>query len=60
MKYFHLIANGKHRKTRISQLEEGDHLIQGDDQLSNYITDYYQGLFRHTEDDYLTLDERVT
>jgi hypothetical protein len=22
--------------------------------------DYYQGLFGHTEDDYLTLDERVT
>jgi hypothetical protein len=59
-KYFHLVANGKHRKTRIFQLEEEDHLIQGDDQLSNYIMDYYQGLFGHTEDDYLTLDERVT
>jgi hypothetical protein len=59
-KYFHLVANGKHRKPRIFQLEEGDHLIQGDDQLSDYITDYYQGLFGHTEDDHLSLDEQVT
>jgi hypothetical protein len=60
MKYFHLVANGKHRKTRIFQLEEDDHLIQGDDQLNNYIIDYYQGLFSHTKDDYLSLDESVT
>jgi hypothetical protein len=48
MKYFHRVANGKHRKTRIFQLEEGDHLIHGDDQLSNHIIDYYQSLFGHT------------
>jgi hypothetical protein len=59
-KYFHLVANGKHRKTRIFQLEEDDHLIRGDDQLAKYITDYYQGLLGHKEDDYLSLDESAT
>jgi hypothetical protein len=56
-KYFHLVANGKHRKTRFFQLEEDDHIIWGDDQLTKYITDYYQGLFGHMGDDYLSLDE---
>ena len=34
-KYFHLVANGKHRKTRIFQLEDGDKIIQGDEELKN-------------------------
>jgi hypothetical protein len=56
-KYFHLVANGKHRKTRIFQVEDDGQIIWGDDQLKNYITDYYQGLFGHMEDDHLSLDE---
>ena len=34
-KYFHLVANGKHRKTRIFQLVDGDKIIQGDEELKN-------------------------
>jgi len=41
-KYFHLVANGKHRKTRIFRLEW---LIQGDTKLKKYITTYYKKLF---------------
>ena len=39
-KYFQLVANGKHRKTRIFQLEDGGKIIKGDEQLKKYITDY--------------------
>jgi hypothetical protein len=37
MKYFHLLANGRHRKTRFFQLQEGDNLINGDDELKNTV-----------------------
>jgi hypothetical protein len=53
-------VNGKHRITRIFQLEVDDQIIWGEDQLNNYITDYYQGLFGHIEDDYLSLNESIT
>jgi hypothetical protein len=33
-KYFHLLANGRHRKTRIFQLQDGDNIINGDDEKS--------------------------
>jgi hypothetical protein len=58
-KYFHLVANGKNRKQRIFQLEEDGQIICGDDQLKNYITEYYRGLFGSMEDDQLSLDERL-
>jgi hypothetical protein len=31
IKYFQLLANGKHRKTQIFQLQEGNHVIKGDE-----------------------------
>ena len=37
-KYFHLVVNGKHRKTRIFQLQDGDHqVINGDAKTLNRI-----------------------
>ena len=56
-KYFQLIANGKHRKTRIFQLEDGDKIIKGDEELKKYITNYYRGLFGPSENSFLTIDE---
>jgi len=32
-KFYHLVANGRHRKTRIFQLEDGNKLISGDAEL---------------------------
>jgi hypothetical protein len=32
-KYFQLLANGKHRKTRIFQLQDEDKIIEGDEAL---------------------------
>jgi hypothetical protein len=58
-KYFHLVVNGKHRKTRIFQLEDDGQGIRGDDQLKKCITEYYRGMFGHLEDDHLSLDESL-
>jgi hypothetical protein len=37
-KYFHLVANGRHRKTKIVQLEQEHGIIVGDANLKNFIT----------------------
>jgi len=39
-KYYHLVANGKHRKTRIFQLEQQEGTICGELELKKYITKY--------------------
>jgi mannosylglycoprotein endo-beta-mannosidase len=44
-KYFHLVANGRHRKTKIVQLEQEEGTIVGDENRKTYITEYYKGLF---------------
>jgi hypothetical protein len=44
-KYFQLVASGKHRKTRIFQLQHDDMIIEGDQELKKYITAYYKDLF---------------
>lgn len=49
-KYFQMLANGRHRKTRIYQLEQDEGVIIGNDNLKNYITDYYKGLFGAPEE----------
>lgn len=33
MKYFQLVHNEKHKKTRIFQLQNGDQIISGDEEL---------------------------
>jgi mannosylglycoprotein endo-beta-mannosidase len=44
-RYFHLIANGKHRKKKIFQLEQQEGTIVGEDNLQVYITEFYKKLF---------------
>jgi len=56
-KYYHLLANGKHRKTRIFQLEDGHTVIDGDAQLKQHITNYYKSLFGPPENSFIELDE---
>ena len=55
--FFHLIANGKHRKKRIFQLEQEEGTIVGQDNLIFYITEYYKKLFGPPEDSCVSLDE---
>ena len=59
-KYFHLIANGKHRRKRIFQLEQDEETIVGHENIKNYITTYYKGLFGEPEKNYFSLVESNT
>lgn len=43
--FFHLVASGKHRKSRIYQLRDGNQVIEGDAALKKHITSYYKCLF---------------
>jgi hypothetical protein len=56
-KYFQLIANGKHRKTRIFQLQHDERVIEGEEALSEYITNFYKELFAAPSGSSCTLDE---
>ena len=58
-KYFHLLANGRHRKTRIFQLEDGDTIIDGDAQLKQHITNYYKNMFGPPDNSNMKLDEHL-
>jgi mannosylglycoprotein endo-beta-mannosidase len=59
-KYYHLLANGRHRKTRIFQLEDGNNIISGDAQLKGHITNYFKNMFGPSEDSLIMLDESQT
>jgi hypothetical protein len=59
-KYYHLLANGRHRKTRIFRLEDGNNIISGDAQLKGHITNYYKNLFSPSENSPILLDESQT
>jgi hypothetical protein len=56
-KYFHLLANGRHRKTRIFQLQDGSQNICGDLELKKHITLYYKGLFGPPEESAVYMDD---
>jgi hypothetical protein len=58
-KYFRIIANGRHRKTRIIQLEQDEGLIVGEDNLKTYITNYYKVLFGPPESNLFSFDESL-
>jgi len=53
------VASGKHRKSRIFQLKNGDQIIDGDAELKKYITTYYKGLFGPAVVTDVTLDENL-
>jgi hypothetical protein len=54
-KYFHLIANGKHRKKKIFQLEQDEGTIIGEENLRVFISEYYKGLFGAPPQNHFTL-----
>jgi len=59
-KYFHQVANGKHRKTHIFRLEQEEGLIRGDAELKSFITRYYKSLFGAPDSSYVSLDKTRT
>jgi hypothetical protein len=56
-KYFHMVANGKRRKTRIFRLEQEDGIVEGEEQLKCYITNYYKKRFGCPDRGRLSLNE---
>jgi glycyl-tRNA synthetase beta subunit len=47
-RYFHSVANSRHRKKHIHTLVQDEGTIEGLDNLKNYITSYYKNLFGGT------------
>jgi len=58
--YFHAVANGKRRKTRIYGLEQNEGVIEGEDDHKRYITNYYKGLFGPSKKNIFSMDESRT
>jgi len=56
-RFFHLVANGKHRKQHIFILEQEDGVIVGDLELKKYITNYYKNLFGKPDEINISLVE---
>jgi hypothetical protein len=59
-RYFHSVANGKHRKKLIHSLFQDEGTIEGHDNLKSYITNYYKGLFGAPDEGNFSLDESIT
>jgi hypothetical protein len=59
-KYFHLIANRKHRRKKKFQLEQDEGTIVGEENLKFYITEYYKRLFGAPTKKFISLDETMT
>jgi len=56
-RFFHLVANGKHRKQHIYRLEDDQGVVVGDDRLKRHITNYYKSLFGSPEQSEISLME---
>jgi len=56
-RFFHLVANGKHRKQHIYKLENDQGVVIGDAQLKSYITQFYKDLFGPPDASDITLEE---
>jgi mannosylglycoprotein endo-beta-mannosidase len=58
-KFIHLIANGKHRRKKIFQLEQDEGMIIGQENLKNYFSDYYKQLFGPPASSSCVMEESV-
>jgi mannosylglycoprotein endo-beta-mannosidase len=56
-RFFHLVANGKHRKQHIYRLENDQGVVVGDSHLKSHITQYYKNLFGEPSVSTITLVE---
>jgi hypothetical protein len=56
-RFFHLVANGKHRKQFIYRLEDDNGVVINSDRLKCHITNYYKNLFGIPEQTEITLME---
>jgi hypothetical protein len=58
-RYFHSVANGRHRKKLIHSLVQDEGTIVGQEQLKTYITNYYKGLFGDPDEGTFTMEESM-
>jgi hypothetical protein len=58
-RYFHMISNGKRRKTRVFRLDQEEGTIEGEKALKDYITKYYKDLFGTSQENGLALNESM-
>jgi hypothetical protein len=56
-RFFHLVANGKHRKQHIYRLEDDNGVVVSSDRLKCHITNYYENMFGVPEQTEITLME---
>jgi hypothetical protein len=59
-KYFHLVANGKHRRKKIFQIEQDEGTIIGQENIKDYISNFYKKLFGPPIPSSFQMDESVT
>ena len=55
-KYYHSKANGRRRKNRIVSLHQDEGVIEGQENLKKYITDFYKKLFGRPDHTQIRLD----
>jgi hypothetical protein len=58
-RYFHSVANGRHRKKLIHSLTQDEGVIEGQEQIKSFITSYYKDLFGEPEEGNLSLDDTM-
>jgi tRNA A37 N6-isopentenylltransferase MiaA len=56
-RYFHSVANGRHRKKLIRFLVQDEGSIEGHKRLKSYITNYYKSLFGSPDEGNFSMDE---
>jgi len=60
IRYFHVVADGKHKKKLMHSLIQDEGMIEGQEQLKSYITSYYKSLFGAPPENSFSLDESQT
>jgi hypothetical protein len=59
-RYFHGVANGRHRRKLIHSLVQDEGTIKGHENLKSYIMNYYKGLFGSPKEGNFSMDETRT
>lgn len=57
-RYYHAKVNGRRRKNKIVSLEQDEGVIEGEEQLMKYITDFYKNLFGQPDNSNIYLSDQ--
>jgi mannosylglycoprotein endo-beta-mannosidase len=56
-RYFHDVANGRRRKKCIHSLVQDECIIEGQEHLKSYISNYYKNMFGTLDEETFSMDE---